>query len=412
MRPVLAICALAVVLRLAASAIFIGINTPAAFEPAADSRLHMTLTESVLAGRGFSVDGAPTAMTPPLYVGFLAVLYAIFGEPWAVRITQALLGGVACFLVYEIARRLLDRSAAMWAALMMAVFPHSVYLSALHLTENLFLILVLLVILQALRAAQSPGSRQAITLGVLVGLTALTRSAFLAFVPMLALWGTSIWGAASRTAWRVFAISVAGVMLVLAPWVARNFVALGEIVPVQSNGGMVFWAGNNPHSDGGLVWPDARTWNAGPPPNDGWHAWRELSIKEENRLFVTTAIRWIREHPRDFLALLPKKLVRLYGFSKADGGNLAIPLPVKFLYIAFMAVALTGAFVSARAWRPHAVLFLLIVFTNVMTLIFSGGSRYLISMVPALVVFAGAGLAWGERLIARTVKMDRVPVGT
>lgn len=407
----LAICALAIVIRLVASAIFVGIDTPAAEEPAADSRLHAALTQSVLAGNGFAIDGAPTAITPPLYVAFLAVIYRVFGGPAAVRIIQALLGGLACFLAYEVARRHLDRTAGLWAALIVATFPHAVYVSALHLTENLFLILLLLVVLQGLRVARNPRGRSAIVLGGLVGLAALTRSAFLAFVPMLPLWAASIWGVRSRTTWRVLAITAAGVLVVLAPWTARNMLVFGEIVPVQSNTGMVFWAGNNAYSDGGLVWPDTRTWHAGPAPNDGLHGWRELGIAEENRVFVAAAARWIREHPREFAALLQKKLARLYGFSKADGDRLSIPLPVKLVHVAFMASAAAGLAISARSWRSFVMLILLIAFTNFTTLVFSGGSRYLIPMLPALAVFGAAGLSWAERRMIRTVKLYRVAVG-
>lgn len=412
MKSLLVICVLAAVVRLAAAGVVVGLDTPAAQEPAADSRLHVALAESMLAGRGFAVNGAPTAVTPPLYVAFIAGIYALFGSPAAVRVVQALLGALACLLTYAIARRLLDARAALWAAAAMAVFPHAVYVSALHLTENLFLIALLLVVLQAARTAAVPSAANALGLGVLAALAALTRSIFLAFIPLLLIWAVCVWGVRGRTAWRVFAAIGVGAAVALGPWTVRNAVVLGAAVPVQSNGGMVFWAGNNPLSNGGLVWPDDLTWTAGPPPDDGFHGWQALSIAQENRLFVRTAWGWIREHPGEFASLLPRKLARLYGLAQADGDAVGAPWPAAVLYGVMLGAAAAGALLCRRAWRQLSMLLLLIVFTNLTTLVFSGASRYLIPMVPALAVLGGAATAWAERGLLRAAHLARVPVGT
>src|SRR5579885_1277044 len=97
--------ALALCVRLAVIAGTIGLDTPAALEPAADSRIHIALVHSLLSGHGFSLAGVPTAITPPLYVYVLAGVYWLTGDPAAVRILQAILGALGCIVIYDIGRR-------------------------------------------------------------------------------------------------------------------------------------------------------------------------------------------------------------------------------------------------------------------------------------------------------------------
>src|SRR6516165_10763020 len=115
---VLAIFLFAVLVRVIVIGGTIGFYTPAVAEPSADSRIHFTLVQNLLAGRGFSLQG-PTAITPPLYVFFLAGAYKVFGSPAALRVLQALIGGVACVLVYAAARRLAGPTTALVAGMVM-----------------------------------------------------------------------------------------------------------------------------------------------------------------------------------------------------------------------------------------------------------------------------------------------------
>jgi 4-amino-4-deoxy-L-arabinose transferase-like glycosyltransferase len=403
----LAIFLFAVLVRVIVIGGTIGFYTPAVAEPAADSRIHFTLVQNLLAGRGFSLQG-PTAITPPLYVFFLAGVYRAFGSPAAVRVIQALLGGLACVLLYGVARRLADPRTALVAGVVMVAHPLSAYLAGLHLTENLFLIFILLVVLQSTAVARRPSPGAAFLLGVLVGLAALTRAVYLFFIPLLLPWAMSQWGWRAPRAYRVFAVATAGAVLVILPWTLRNYAVLHELIPVQSNGGMVFWAGNNPLADGGMIWPSRGTWTNGAPPDDGMYGWRNRSLAAENRIYLQTAFAWIREHPRDYAHLLGRKLGRLYGFARAnDSPSPKIPVAADLAQAAFLLTALAGGLLAAPRWREFAILFLLVVFTNVTTLLFSGGTRYSLPMIPALIVFAAAAVTAAVSCSARVMEAAR-----
>jgi len=388
---------LAVLVRVLAVSLTVGWSGPAFAEPSSDSRIHMTLVQNLLAGRGYTLDGEPVASTPPLYIFFLAALYAVFGSPAWVRAVQVLLGATGCVVLYAIGRRIFDPPSAFLGAGLLALHPTAAYLAGLHLTENLFLPLLLLVLLEAHRLADHPSGWRAFGLGVLVGLGALARAVFLGFLPFLLFWFGLRWGIRNRLSYGVAGFVLGGCTLALLPWAVRNAVVLRAFVPVQSNGAVVFWAGNNPHADGGLVWPTSRTWTGPKPPDDGHYGWRDLSIPEENARYLHEALRWIREYPGDYLWLLVRKLGRLYGFSRAaDKGALRVPLAVAVFQVLVYAAAAAGWILAWAQHKPVALLGGLVVFTNLMALTFSGASRYALPMVPSLGLFAGfaARNAW------------------
>jgi len=404
-----AIFAFALLVRLAGVAGTIGFSTPAAAEPASDSRIHMALVENLLSGHGFSYKGAPTAMTPPLYIFFLTGLYGLFGNPAMVRLMQAALGAASCVLLYTIGRRMSDPATGLIAALLLSLSPLAVYITGLHLTENLFLPLLLLLLLLSLSEMDRPTAATAVGLGSLIGLIALTRAAFVAFLPFVLIWTISLWGIRNPLAYRIFGLVAIATTLILTPWTVRNYIVLGAILPVQSSAGAMFWAGNNPSAEGGWSLPSRSTWPAGGAPDYGWDGWRGLSVAEDNRRFVQTAIAWIRAHPRDYLGLLARKLARLYGFTRAeDTRALQVPPAIVLFHVSFLTTAAAGVLLKIREWRRCFLLLALILFTNLTALLFSGGTRYTIPMIPSLAFFAGVALVTVGGHIVRALRPDRL----
>ena len=401
----------ALVVRLAIINGTIGFHTPATVEPASDSSIYMGLADSLLRGHGYGFNGIQTAFAPPMYALFLAAVYRLSGDPAAVRLIQAVLGALVCLVMYAIGRRLFDQATGFLAAAIFSVHPLVVYLTGLHLNETLFLFLLLVAIFQALRVAERPTALAAAALGVLIGLAVLTRAIFAAFLPFLLAWAIGVWGIRSPIAYRVFGLIAVGAVVVILPWTVRNYVVLGTIAPVQSNSGLMFWAGNNPHADGGLVWPTRTTWTEGPLPDDAEYRWRGLSVAAANQRYTRIAISWIRGHPRDYVRLLARKLARLYGFAgAADREKVHVPRAVVLFHALFLTSAVAGLLLTVRQWRMLAMLLLLIVFTNVMTLLFSGGTRYTVPMVPSLAVFSAVAVIAAGRYLMRAYRWDRVAV--
>jgi 4-amino-4-deoxy-L-arabinose transferase-like glycosyltransferase len=389
---IVAIFLFAVLVRVAVVGGTVGFHTPASAEPASDSRIHIMLVENLLAGRGYSLDG-PTGITPPLYVFFLAALYRILGDPAAVRLVQIVLAAAACVVLYAIVRRVRDPATGVIAAGLLSIHPLLAYLPGLHLTENLFLLLVLAFLWQALRVEERPTTARAAALGCLLGLAILTRAVFLVFLPVVLLWAAVVWGARTVRTYRIFTLTALAAALVVSPWTIRNYLVFHAFVPVQSNSGMVFWAGNNPGSDGGLVWPTRKTWTATAPPDDNMYGWRNLNVGQENALYVQTALAWIRGHPSDYAHLLARKVDRLYGLTRAaDHQGVAVPA-AGFIQAGFLVAAVVGMCIALQSWRSFFLLFVLVAFVNATTLLFSGATRYAVPMIPSLVTFAAVALS-------------------
>ena len=95
-----------------------------------------------------------------------------------------------------------------------------------------------------LQVRRQPSWRRATLAGLVIGLCSLTRSTVLAFLPIAALW--IIWTATDRRrATIAAALTVLVAIMVLAPWVIRNSLILGEIVGISSEKTEWFWRGNN-----------------------------------------------------------------------------------------------------------------------------------------------------------------------
>ena len=225
---------------------------------------HGEIAASIVAGRGFSMRflGAegPTSQQAPIYPAIVALAYAVGGveQPRALlllELSQALLGGVLVLGVLQLTRWVVpDRPAAAWTAAALAAFhPTLVYAATYVQVAELAATLVVWTLVWAARAADSRSIRDAVVVGALLALAALTD-------PILSLVGVGVLIAlagserAERTGRRgtIFlgAVVVLTAAVGISPWVARNALVHGEFVPIKSTFGYAFWQGNCAISEG------------------------------------------------------------------------------------------------------------------------------------------------------------------
>jgi 4-amino-4-deoxy-L-arabinose transferase-like glycosyltransferase len=366
----------------------------------------------IAAGRGFiSPEGEPTAARPPLYPTVLGAVYRLFGPSHAAgRILQILLGTYVVFLVYLVAADLLSREAGVVAAAFAAVNPSLVYLSALLMTENLAIVLLLFLLLALARDAvcrESALPRFALG-GLIGGLSCLTRpdsALFVLSVPAVAL----VFGRApAGRRWAGAAIFVAVAVLTVFPWSARNRVALGEWVPFTTHGGITFYESNNmriveePEFRGSVVLPRTAV-----------PRWSELEFLPEVK-FDRKAWQMGRQFVREHADLMPRMMVwkfqrfwRLRSGLRVSGAEGAVAVDgsrslaemlkgvdVGWLYSLVAApLFLLGMAVTARRWRTLALLYAVVVTHTLVALAFHGSLRARSPVEPIIAVFAGATVA-------------------
>lgn len=165
----------------------------------------------------------PDATRPPGYAMFL---YPFVTMPpsvemvYAIRIAQVILSTLTVLLSFLVVRDILGNTWALGASLLVGLSPHLVAMNIYLLTETLFAFLLMLFVYLATQGFGRQSIAWSILAGITLGLTLLTKSSIVYF-PYLML-GFLIAKYRFSVNYRVLLFFVLGLVLVQAPWVARN----------------------------------------------------------------------------------------------------------------------------------------------------------------------------------------------
>jgi len=172
--------------------------------------------------------GVPYATIPPGYPLFIAGVFALTDESlMAVRLVQVMLGTLIVGLIYLIGCEATSKRTSLLGALVGAVYPIWIIWPALFLTETLYTVLLLAFYWVLVRSIKVATAKRALCSGAIFGLALLTREVLFAFPLMLpiALWWSGVpW----RQAGRYVLLFAVATLLVLSPWLARNYRTFGQ----------------------------------------------------------------------------------------------------------------------------------------------------------------------------------------
>lgn len=375
-----------------------------------DEREYLSLARSLRAGHGF-VHGEGLADPfgrAPGYPVFLAVAggggEATASVPALVKVTQSLVGSIGVLLAAALAGRLAGPRAAIAAAVFTAVYPPLVWISSYAFSEAIFWPVGLLVAWLFDRADRAATARDRLRLavwcGLLTGVGVLIRPALLFFLLLAA----PYW--AWRRRWTPIAALALGSLLVIGPWTARNVSVHGRFVLVASEGGVTFWTGNHPLATGDgdmaanpAIKVESQRLRAQYP---------QLNEEQMEPVYYREAVRWIRAHPLDWLALEARKI--FYTVVPAGPSYRLHSTLYAMASVVSYGLALLGALVGAWRWRDQLGalpgLWLLTGSALLVCLIFFPQERFRIPVIdPALLVLAAAALAprspWPEASASR-----------
>jgi 4-amino-4-deoxy-L-arabinose transferase-like glycosyltransferase len=340
---------------------------------------------------------------PPGYPVFLALSTA--GHPeWIAldKVWNAALGAAAVVILAAIARRVFEsRALALAVGVLAAVHPPFLYFSSEVQSEPLYLLLALAAAFLLLVCVDRPSSGMGLVAGGTLALAALVRPSTLALSPILAapLFDRG-YPARVRRALAVSAFLGFGV--VLAPWVARNAIALKALLPVNDEAGFTFYQGNSDWSvrfyrlrspQEYARWIDEmnlamRTrWPAEIPgiadPNPG----------RRSAALLEASFRWIRGHPREEAWLLWKKAEGWIrpGASPLAWGRTVVVLTTVYYTSLFLSAGL-GLATAQRGGVALACLSIALI-TMAVHVVFLVVLRYrMASWDPILILYAPAGV--------------------
>ena len=244
--------------------------------------------------------------------------------------------------------------------------------------------------------------------GVVWGLSTITRPNILVMAPVIFIWfwinghEEGRW----RHALKKSLLVGLGAALIVLPVTLRNRVVGGEWVLVATNGGVNFYIGNNPESDGttAVVPGTRKSWKGG---FDDTHRIVEKALGraptevEVSDYWYGRALRWIVADPTEWGRLTFRKF-RLFWSPYEIGNNQSIRLvaqlsPVmQFLFwLSFPVIAALaggGLFLERRRGKSW---FLVLAFAGVYmgtVVAFFSNARYRLPVVPILILAASAGI--------------------
>ena len=255
----------------------------------------------------------------PLYPYFLAAMLKLSGDSTLfVRIVQIIIGSMSCALAYGVGARCFGQRVGVITGVLCAFYWVLAYFDGELLLPVLLVFLVLLGFVLAFVAAERGSIPLAGLAGLVFGLYAVTRPNILVFFPLLILWAVRISRRAGKR-WAPFVVLMAvGCLLPSTLVTVRNRVVGDDWVFVASQGGVNFYIGNNPESNGmQAVVPGTReTWWGGFEDTQAIAqdaAGRPLKPSEMSRYWFRRAFAYIREQPADWIRLTGRKALAMVG---------------------------------------------------------------------------------------------------
>ncbi|RKX68739.1 hypothetical protein DRP53_10085 [candidate division WOR-3 bacterium] len=368
------------------------LKDPLFYHPIMDPLYHHQWAQAII--RGGWLNELPY-FRAPLYPHLLALIYLIFGPNLLIpRIVQAVLGAGSCYLIFHIAKRLSSERHGFYTGLITALYPLLIYFDGELLIPSLLIFLILLSILLLLK-------EQLFLAGLVGGLAAITRPNVLAFFAILFCYYLIKHK-------KVLPILL-GLIIPIVPVTVRNYIVSREIIVIAWQGGINFYIGNNPKSDGmTAIIPGTR--------KDWWGGYydarrivaeslgREPSYHEIDRYWFRKGLNFIISHPFSALALYLKKLYLLIGGVEI-ANNRSIYFFKNFTFLKYLIIftpifqfpfgllfpfALVGLFFwIKRKKNPLPLIFVLSYGCSFLPFFING--RYRTPLIPFLAFFAVIG---------------------
>ncbi len=190
--------------------------------------------------------GHPASSRFPAYLYFLGIIYFIFGHShFTVIMIQAFLGSLTPLIVYFTARQIFKERVSKIAGILAAVYPVFIWYVGWLMTENLFLLLLNLLIYFTVSLARDAGWKRLAAIGVLVGLLGLTRGVGLPFLGIIPFYVFLRLRGDIKIKFGRAALVLAAAIVVMIPWTVRNYNTYGKIMLPSCEGGAVLWMAFN-----------------------------------------------------------------------------------------------------------------------------------------------------------------------
>jgi 4-amino-4-deoxy-L-arabinose transferase-like glycosyltransferase len=339
----------------------------------------------------------------PGYIFFAATVFAVTGGSlWALNLMQALLSVVVALCAgwlgtFSTPDPTLARRAAIWSAALVALNPLLVFYDNFFLSEQLYLLWVLLAVICLClygRAVQQDQRRTwpwLVGAGISSAVALLTRPSLLFYLPLVALWLVALHRRRPGLGVARIALLTGVVVLCVLPWSFRNMARFGHFIFLDTTGPINFFLDNTD-----LPIDKAKS---------------ELAAIDNHAdrqdYALSQAVQWITTHKQEFVSRTAQRVVaglppdpftdlrypvrdKLPGTATWDRDLYAFGASIAYVLIVVLAVA--GLLVSPRS--DAKALVLLFILTYLLTIGLSHSEfRYRLPVLGLMSPFAGFALS-------------------
>ena len=383
-------------------------NNPTFNVPIIDSREYHELAQQIIAP---DFAFSQPYFHSPFYAWFLAGIYMLAGpQTTVVRIVQMLLSVMSLLVLYGLSLRFFSQPAARVTAAALGFLRAGHFLlrrtgeCALDSPPNLLSLYLVT------RAIAAPGALHWLAAGLALGFAAITRPDVLAFAVMICAW--LLWNALRTGAWKkqlgMMTLFLLGALAPATGVGMRNYAVARTFAPLPANSGLNFYIGNNPNYRQTI----------GIRPGAAWEDLINMPIRDGvgidphdiacSRYFYEKALSFIRSDFSKYLQGILYKFRTLfsgyelpetfdiYTFRKYSPimqilvwriGSFGFP----FSLLLLLGVAGICLNIAEGRYRPLFPLYAMTSAFVVSLIFYWNSSRYRMSLVALLMLFAGYG---------------------
>lgn len=399
-------------------------SDPLFYQPIMDAQYHHEWAISIIT---YDFFGNGAFFRAPLYPYFLALVYTIFGINLLIpRIIQIIIGALNCILTARISTHYFGKKIGIISGFIAVFYPLFIYFDNEFLIPTLLIFLILSGFYLILKQSQDGGTKLGwLVTGMVWGLAAITRPNVLLFLVFVPFWllkklkkkfgGAVIYG-------------IIGVILIIGPVTLRNYIVSKEFVPIAWQGGINFYIGNNPYSDGKTaIIPGTRaSWWGGfydakriAEQAEG----RTLKNSEIDRYWLTQGLKFITTTPGKAFSLFLKKIYLFWGGYEVSNNRdvyyFTRPTYLKFLlfkipFLQFpfgvlLPLSLIGCWFALKKKKDISLIMIFILSYSFSFILFFVCARYRLPLIPFLIMLASYAISIVLRQIKKGTYQNFLP---
>jgi len=335
----------------------------------------------------------PTAEHPPLYPLLLAGVSKLGGTSWAAhRVASCFMGTATVGVVALIGRRAAGPAAGIAAAGLAAFYPLLVLSDGTLYSESLYALTIALSLLAGYRYLDHPSAARAAMLGGAIALAVLTRAEALLLYPLLVL--PLVW-LTREARWRNAVVALAAMVVLVSPWLVRNWITFDRPVLSSNLGGLLAGANCRATYHGAFT----GLWRY-----DCFGTVKEGSEPFEADQYRDRGLRYARDHAGRLAVVVPIRVLRTWDLWRprqqasyetfVEGRGRDWERAGTAFYLLILGpLALAGAFILYRRGEPLRLLLAPLLLVTISSAISYGITRFRAAADVALVVSAGVALA-------------------